>query len=111
MSDQDKMSRLNVACRQKDKGLWVNAAKSSGKNLEQWINDTLNASAKRADVSPPSWMRCFSKPTTSALMAAQIYKSSELVERVEEDSLFNIDGFDSNCVDEVKSWHTKSSSA
>lgn len=105
MSDQDKMSRLNIACRQKDKGAWVQAAKAQGKTLEQWVNDTLVEAVKRSDLAAPSWMQGFSQRTQDALMLAQIYKSSELVERIEEDTLYNIQNFGPRCVDEVMEWH------
>ncbi|WP_010323635.1 hypothetical protein [Marinobacterium stanieri] len=105
MKNQDKMSRLNIECRQKDKGAWVQAARASDKGLEEWVNDILNEAVKRADLSAPAWMTGFSKRTSDALMLAQIYKSSELLGRIEEDALLNIQGLAPGSVQEIMEWY------
>ena len=104
MTEKDT-SRLNIECRKKDKATWFQAARKEGKKLEQWVNDILNEAARRADLPPPKWMHGFSRRTSDALMMAKIYKPSELVERIEEDTLYNIENFGPRCVEEVLRWH------
>lgn len=102
MTERDR--QVFVKCAGIDKGDWIKAASAKRMKLEDWINETLNEAARRADIPPPAWMT-FSKRTTAALIGARIHKESELIARIEEDSLFNIEGIASDAVKEVEAWY------
>jgi len=106
MSDVKK-SKVFFECDPADKSAWVKAAKSNPKGsskLDAWIIKTLNDAVSRIDLPQPEWMT-FSPALNHVLIKAKIFKKQELIERIKEDSIFNIEGMDRNNIAELNAWY------
>lgn len=103
----DKKSKLFVECSTVDKSAWVRAARESNRNLETWVNDVLNQASGSIVSSNPGdgWQSRFGSKTKRVLEAAGIVSEKDLIERIQEDSLFNIVGMTAAIDKELQDWH------